>query len=142
VKRILADPVFALETTARKYAFYVMPFDWEFFGWFNEAGRQRPSLHFVYVFMLPFALLYIWQHRRDEAFWLGYMAPTLFGLLMTALILGIPRFRLCIEPFLTVFAAVYLVQWISANPRWRGAVAGSYFLACLAGAYGFAQLVR
>lgn len=142
IRKILSDPVTTLQTVVRKLAFYVMPFDWEFFGKYNDQGRLRPSLHFVYVFLLPFAAVYAWQNRRDEVFWLGYMAPILFGLMMTVLVYGIPRFRLCIEPFLTVFAAVYLVQWISANPRWRGAVAGSYFLACLAGAYGFAQLVR
>jgi hypothetical protein len=142
VRKILSDPVTTLQTVVRKLAFYVMPFDWEFFGKYNDQGRLRPSLHFVYVFLLPFAAVYVWQNRRDEVFWLGYMAPILFGLMITVLVYGIPRFRLCIEPFLTVFAAVYLVQWISANPRWRGAVAGSYFLACLAGAYGFVQLVR
>jgi len=142
VKRILADPGLALETTARKYVFYLMPFDWEFFGKYNAAGRLRPSLHFVYVFLLPFVLLYIWQNRGNEEFWVGYMAPILFGLTMTAITYGIPRFRLCIEPFLTVYAAIYLSRWVSGNPVFRGRLVGAYFLTCLGGAYVFELLVK
>lgn len=141
-KRILEEPVLAVTTTLQKYVFYVMPFDWEFFGRYNAEGRLRPSLHYVYVFMLPFLLLYVWHHRRSEEFWWGPMAPVLYGLLITGLILGIPRFRLCIEPLLTAFAAVALVRWARENPAVRCAAAGGYFLVCLAGAYVFMKVVE
>jgi len=142
VKKILAHPGTALTTVVRKYVFYLMPFDWEFFGKYNAAGRLRPSLHFVYVFFLPFALLYLWQNRGQRELWVGYMAPILFGLIMTAITYGIPRFRLCMEPFLTVYAAIYLSRWVSGSPGFRGGLAGIYFLACLGGAYAFELLVQ
>jgi len=142
VKKILAGPGQALETIVLKYIFYLMPFDWEFFGTYNATGRLRPSLHFVYVFLLPFAWLYIWQNRGNEEFWVGPMAPILFGLTMTALTYGIPRFRLCIEPFLTVYAAIYLSTWVSRDPAFRRRLAAGYFLLCLGGAYVFGRLVQ
>lgn len=141
-KRILDEPSLAVITTLQKYVFYIMPFDWEFFGRYNAEGRLRPSLHYVYVFMLPFLLLYAWRYRRSEEFWWGPMAPVLYGLLMTGLILGIPRFRLCVEPLLTAFAAVALVRWVRENPAVRCAAAGGYFLVCLAGAYVFMKVVE
>jgi len=141
VRKILADPGQTLETVVLKYIFYLMPFDWEFFGTYDAAGRLRPSLHFVYVFLLPFALLYVWQNRGDKEFWVGPMAPILFGLTMTALTYGIPRFRLCIEPFLTVYAAIYLSTWVSRGQVFRGRLVAGYFLLCLGGAYVFDRLV-
>lgn len=142
VNRILADPGRALITTMQKYVFFLVPFDWEFFGRINAKGRLRPSLHFVYLFILPFVLSHIWQNRRDQSFWCGPLAPVLYGLAMTALILGIPRFRLCIEPLLTAYAAVSLVRWIRVNPPMRRAVAMGYFLFCLVSAYAFMKLVE
>lgn len=140
-KRILEEPLLAVTTTLQKYAFYVMPFDWEFFGRYNAEGRLRPSLHYVYVFMLPFLLLYAWRHRRSEEFWWGPMAPVLYGLLMTGLILGVPRFRLCVEPLLTGYAAAALVGWAGEN-RMRWSAAGGYFVVCLVSAYVFMKLVE
>ena len=142
VEKILSNPGLAVISTVRKYVFYLMPFDWEFFGRYNERGRKRPSLHFVYVFLSPFALLYIWHNRRNEEFWVGYMSPILFGLMMTGLVYGSPRFRLCIEPFLTIYAAAYLLTWIAENPSYRRRLAGGYLVACSGGAYVFALLVQ
>ena len=142
VRRIVQEPGLALTTTLQKYAFYVMPFDWEFFGRYNAEGRLRPSLHYVYVFLLPFVVIYAWNHRRSEEFWWGPMAPVLYGLVMTALILGIPRFRLCVEPLLTVYGAVALRCWVAEGSHVRGVLAGGYFVATLGGAYLFSQLVR
>jgi hypothetical protein len=141
-KRILEEPGLALTTTMQKYVFFVMPFDWEFFGRINAEGRLRPSLHFIYVFILPFLLLYVWQNRKCEVFWWGLMAPVLYGAVMTALILGIPRFRLCIEPLLTIYAATALVNWVRVNPPVRKKAAGGYFLICLVSAYAFMALVE
>ncbi|TAJ10892.1 MAG: hypothetical protein EPO61_01030 [Nitrospirae bacterium] len=140
-KRILDEPGLALTTTLQKYALFVMPFDWEFFGRYNAEGRLRPSLHYIYIFMLPFLLLYIWRHRRSEEFWWGPMAPVLYGLVMTALILGIPRFRLCVEPLLMGYAAAALVGWAGEN-RVRWSAAGGYFVVCLVSAYVFMKLVE
>lgn|GEM_PF-2072565 len=141
-KRILEEPGLALTTTLQKYAFFVMPFDWEFFGRINAEGRLRPSLHFIYVFILPFLLLYVWQNRGSENFWWGPMAPVLYGVVMTALIVGIPRFRLCIEPLLTIYAATALMNWVRVNPPIRKTVAGGYFLICVVSAYAFMKLVE
>ena len=142
VRKILDDPATALATSARKYFFFLMPFDWEFFGKYNDEGRLRPSLHFVYVFLFPFSFLYIWQNSKNPTFAVGLLSPILYGLLMTGLVYGIPRFRLCIEPFLTVFAATYLVNWVSGFPRVRLILIGGYFLACLSAAHVFAQFVQ
>lgn len=141
VRKILADPAAALGTTLRKYLFYLMPFDWEFFGRYNVDGRLRPSLHYVYLFTLPFALIYIWRHRLNREFWVGPIAPLLFGLTMTGATYGIPRFRLCVEPFLIVFAAAFLWTWMTGNVRARVPLAGAYFLVCGGVAYAVTRLV-
>lgn len=142
IRKVLSDPWSSLETLGRKYVFYLMPFDWEFFGRYNAEGKLRPSLHFVYLFLMPFVTLYIWQHRRDGFFWIGLMAPVLYGLMMTGIFVGLPRFRLCIEPFLTVYAAAYLAHWTSGHAHARIVAAGSYFLLCAGGAYVFSLVVH
>ena len=134
IRRLLEEPQRAAVTIIRKYVFYLMPLDWEYFGWINRQGRLRPSLHFIYVFLLPFVIGYTIQHRKDTLFWTRDMAPVFYGFLMTLLVYGIPRFRLCIEPFLTIFAASYLVGWIKTDRSFRTMLAATYFLACIAAA--------
>ena len=141
IRKIVSDPVNSLTATFRKYMFYLMPLDWEFFGRPNKTGRVRPSLHFVYVFLFPFMAGYVWQNRRDINFWTGPMAPILFGLFMTGVVYGIPRLRLCVEPFLTIFASMYLAQWLSINFWPRGMVVVGYFLACVVGGWVFTHVV-
>jgi 4-amino-4-deoxy-L-arabinose transferase-like glycosyltransferase len=140
--KIAADPGRALASIPRKYAYYLMPFDWEFFGRINAEGRLRPSFHFVYVFLVPFVLRAAWQARNSKEFWMGWMAPALFGLFMTGIVLGIPRFRLCAEPSLTIIGAASLSSWASVRLRARVPVIVAWFVATCAGALVFAWFVR
>ena len=93
-------------------------------------------------FVVPFVLLAAWQARRSPEFWAGWMAPVLFGLVMTGLTYGIPRFRLCAEPSMTIIGAASLVSWASAEPRARVTVALAWFAAVCGAALGFAWFVR
>src|SRR5207247_8407250 len=62
--KVAADPMRALATIAKKYVYYLMPFDWEFFGRHTADARSRPSLHCGHVFPVPLVLLAAWQALR------------------------------------------------------------------------------
>jgi hypothetical protein len=60
---------------------------------------------------------------------------------MTGLPYGTPRFRLCVEPSMTIVGAASLSSWIAARPGVRVPVAIGWFVAACGSALVFAGVV-
>ena len=104
---IVNNPGKILELELKKILYLWAPFDWEITGgrWFN----------FVYVAMLPFFILGFFIRARDFRKNLPLFLPFIYFQIMTLIFYGSPRFRLPIEPYLFILAAVGILQcqrWI------------------------------
>ena len=103
---IRKNPFSAFRLGILKFLYFWVPFDWEILG----GGRYQP----IYGFIFPFFILgMVWAEKGR----LLLLTPVFYFLAMALIFYGSPRFRLPIEPFLTVFGAFGLLEVLRRVPN-------------------------
>lgn len=97
------DPAKLYKYIPLKLMYFFSVFDW-------VAFRQQGAYNFSTAFMLPLSFLGIALAFRKKYSWLSLipLLPFIYFLLITVLIMGVPRTRLPIEPYLIIFMALYI----------------------------------
>lgn len=99
---IADNPSKVLLLEFKKILYFWAPFDWEIVGgrWFN----------FVYAAMLPFVALGFIMAFKQFGINHPILLPIIYFQIMTLIFYGSPRFRLPVEPYLFILAAVGILQ--------------------------------
>lgn len=102
VKLIIRDPAIPLRMFGLKMAYFFSPFDWELI-------RNTAVYNYLYVFYFPFFILgsLVFLRKIDEFIFL-YL-PVFGAVLTSALLFGIPRFRVPIEPYMILLASAAII---------------------------------
>ena len=99
--------IFRLELL--KCLYFWVPLDWEVMG----EGRYN----FIYGFLFPFFIAgFILSLRRFRDYLAIYL-PVIYFQTMILIFYGSPRFRLPIEPCLSIFASIGIMRFISYFPK-------------------------
>ena len=95
---IVNNPKKIIMSEAKKIIYFWAPFDWEIVGnrWFNLA----------YVLALPFFAIGFFLAIKEFRKNYPILAPIIYFQIMTLAFYGSPRFRLPIEPYIFILAAV------------------------------------
>jgi hypothetical protein len=88
-----------------KVLYFFSPFDWEILG-------GNGIYNFFYGFISPFFILGIFLSFKKMKDLLPVFLPLIYVFLMTLITYGSPRFRLPIEPYLIILAAVGISYFI------------------------------
>ena len=109
----------------KKLAYFVMPFDYDILP--RYPAGDNPGFNSPYVFLFPFFLVGAWQAYRAGHLIAPLLTVMGYTLVISILILGLPRYRLPIEPVMVLFACFALASY-RQHPKRRliGALAGAY----------------
>ncbi|HCV25646.1 MAG TPA: hypothetical protein DGN59_19485 [Candidatus Latescibacteria bacterium] len=129
--RIIAEhPSRVPALVAKKAAYFMMPFDYDILPRFPDGSN--PGFNSPYVFFFPFFLVGVWQAYRARCLISPLLVVMGYTLVMCMLILGLPRYRLPVEPIMVLFACFALVSyWRHPNRRLVGGLAGAYGVCAL-----------
>lgn len=97
---IKSNPKGVVKLGILKFFYLWAPFDWEIIG----AGKYN----YFYGFILPFFITGIFLTIRKSLEYLVLYIPIVYFQIIAILTYGSPRFRIAIEPFLIILAAVGL----------------------------------
>lgn len=137
LEHLKEHPLSIPRLTGWKMLFFWCPFDWEIMG---HSG----TYHGLLVALFPFALLGLAQafRQNEPALWI-LLPPILLTFVVSVLFSGLPRFRLPIEPLLTLLASSGLIHFLKSQPKpglgWSGWVA-AWFVFNLAGVFYSPQM--
>jgi 4-amino-4-deoxy-L-arabinose transferase-like glycosyltransferase len=113
-------------------------------AWLQLAGERllrffyvfRPDYNAAFVILVPFLLVGIWRHGLDPGFRQLLAVLALSTMVFSLILYGSTRFRLPLEPFFIVFAAVaaidgwrrWGVRFVAASGLW---ITGNGLLRCV-----------
>ncbi|MFC1621062.1 ArnT family glycosyltransferase [Candidatus Omnitrophota bacterium] len=99
---IMYNPKLVLALEFKKFVYFWVPFDWEIIGgrWFN----------FAYVAMFPFFIMGLSIAFRELRKFYIILLPIVYFQIMTLIFYGSPRFRLPIEPYIFILAAIGAIE--------------------------------
>lgn len=101
---ILANPKQALKLLVLKNLYFWSIFDWETLG--------NGTYNFSTAFILPFFIASFFFMKKKNIFYvLPFIILILYYVLLTNIFMGLPRYRMQIEPFLIILAAFGMVSW-------------------------------
>lgn len=86
-----------LKMAPLKVFYFWSAFDWEIIG--------NGVYNFMYVFMLPFAIVAMFASRKEWRRYLPLYLAIFYCFGMAVIFYGSPRFRLLIDPYLIIFAS-------------------------------------
>jgi len=128
VKIIVEQPYRLPTLMVKKLAYFIMPFDYDILPRFPVGNN--PGFNSPYVFLAPFFLIGGWQAYRARHLISPLLIVLGYTLVMCMLILGVPRYRLPVEPLIVLFASFAMASyWHHPNRRMIYSLSGAY-LAC------------
>jgi 4-amino-4-deoxy-L-arabinose transferase-like glycosyltransferase len=128
VKIIVEHPYRLPGLMVKKLAYFIMPFDYDILPRFPVGNN--PGFNSPYVFLLPFFLIGVYQANRARYLISPLLIVLGYMLVMCILILGLPRYRLPVEPLIVLFASFAMASfWHHPNRRMIYSLSGAY-LAC------------
>ena len=102
ISLIKNDPFVFFKLIGLKMAYFLSPFDWELI-------QNKAIYNYLYVFYFPFFLIgfFLFFYRFNE---LSQLYLPIIGVFITVLVyLGIPRFRLTIEPYMIILSSSAII---------------------------------
>jgi 4-amino-4-deoxy-L-arabinose transferase-like glycosyltransferase len=82
---------------------------WSLIDW-GPMGNGAAVFNFCTSFILPFSFIAVILLRKDKQVLLPLLMPIIYFFLMSLVFIGLPRFRLSIEPFLLLLASYSIVR--------------------------------
>lgn len=83
---------------------------WSLMDW-GAMGNGMAVFNFCTSFILPFSLIGLILSRRNKLVLICFVIPITYFFLFSMLFMGLPRFRLPIEPFLVALASYGIVRF-------------------------------
>ena len=104
---IVKNPVEVLKLESKKILYFWAPFDWEIMGgkWFN----------FAYVMFLPFFAIGLFLSFEEFRKFYPVLIPIIYFQIIALIFYGSPRFRLPIEPYIFILAAIGVLKCLKKN---------------------------
>jgi len=100
---IQANPKRALKQLILKNAYFWSIFDWETLG--------NGTYNFSTIFIMPFFIISFFYIKRSDFFYvMPFIILILYYVLLANIFMGLPRYRMQIEPFLIILAAFAMVS--------------------------------
>ncbi len=105
VERIITHPKEIIRLIPLKILFFWSVFDWE------TLGDGQGTYNFSTAFILPFSILGLIFLRSRFSYFYPITVPIIYVFILGIVFIGLPRFRLAIEPFLIILAAFSIVHF-------------------------------
>ncbi len=109
---ILSNPKRALRLLALKNLYFWSVFDWETLG--------NGTYNFSTAFILPFLIAsFFFIKKKDIFYMLPFIMLIAYYVILTNVFMGLPRYRIQIEPFLIILSSYAIVSWYSKSHNKR-----------------------
>jgi len=124
---LLKHAILAIKNEPSKLYKYIPLKLMYFFSVFDWIAFDGDGVYnFSTAFILPLSLMGIFLgfRRRFSYMYFAVLSPVIYFLLITVGIMGVPRTRLPVEPYLIIFAAFFVVEFYKKMRFKKGVVCG------------------